>query len=71
MKRKIVFALIMGIITTGIISFVLLSVNTRFSGYKFLYTWFKSWGIAYLVVIPCILFIAPIIEKVINKIIKE
>lgn len=61
----------MGIITTGIISFTLLSINTDFSGYAFLYTWFRSWGIAYLVVIPCILFIAPVIEKIINKTIKK
>lgn len=61
----------MGVITTGIISFTLLSINTDFSGYEFLYTWFRSWGIAYLVVIPCILFIAPVIEKLINKTIKQ
>jgi hypothetical protein len=69
MKKKIAFALIMGIITTGIISFVLLSVNTDFNGNQFLSVWLRSWGIAYLVVIPCILCIAPLIERLINKLI--
>lgn len=31
MKNKIVFALIMGIITTGIISFTLITVNIGFT----------------------------------------
>lgn len=67
MKKKITFALLMGIVTTGLISYVLLSVNTDYSGNKFLTIWLKSWAISYGVVIPCILLISPMIEKVVNK----
>ena len=64
MKHKIAFALIMGVITTGIISFTLISINIGFTG-RFLYIWLKSWGMAYVVVIPAILIIAPQIERLV------
>ena len=67
MKQKIAFALIMGSITTAIISFTLILINVDFSE-KFLRIWLKSWGIAYLVVIPAILIIGPIIQKLVDKI---
>lgn len=67
MKNKIAFALIMGIITTGIISFTLISINLGFTA-SFFKTWLKSWGMAYLVVIPAILIIAPRIQKFVDKI---
>jgi hypothetical protein len=70
MKNKIAFALLMGIITTGIISFTLISVNVGFNE-KFLHIWLRSWGIAYLVVIPAILIIGPVIQKLVDKLLKE
>ncbi len=71
MKKKIVSMLIMGLVTTGIISLILLLVNTSLSGIKLLEIWSKSWLIAYLIAIPVILFISPKIEKLVNKFIKE
>jgi len=71
MKKKIAFAFLMGFITTGLISLTIVLVNTHFQGFKFLIIWLKSWGIAYAVVIPCIVFISPKIEKLIDKIFKE
>ena len=65
MKNKIAFALIMGIVTTGIISFTLISINIGFSD-RFLSIWLKSWGVAYLVVIPAILLIAPLVQKFVD-----
>ena len=65
MKNKIAFALLMGIITTGIISFTLISINLGFTDH-FFRTWFKSWGIAYLVAIPAILLIAPRVQKLVD-----
>ena len=70
MKHKIVFALIMGVVTTGIISFTLISVNIGF-GERFLKIWLRSWGMAYVVVIPCILLISPLVEKLVQKMLKE
>lgn len=66
MKQKIAFALLMGIITTGIISFTLISINIGFID-AFFRIWFRSWGIAYLVAIPAILIIAPQVQKLVDK----
>jgi hypothetical protein len=57
----------MGFISTGIISFTLMSINIGLTD-TFLTTWIKSWGIAYLVVIPAILFIGPQIQKLVDHI---
>lgn len=63
-KKKVVFALIMGSITTGIISFFLIAINIGFTN-AFFGVWLKSWILAYFFVIPAILFIAPLIEKLV------
>ena len=70
MKQKIAFALIMGIVTTGIISFTLIAINL---GWPFIYLgiWIKSWGVAYLIVIPAILIISPFVEKLVRILIPE
>jgi hypothetical protein len=70
MKHKIAFAMIMGVITTGIISFTLISINMGF-GDKFLKIWLRSWGMAYLVVIPAILIIGPQVQKFVDSLFKE
>ena len=67
-KKKVVFAVIMGLITTGIISFSLIAINIGLSD-SFLKVWLKSWVLAYIFVIPAILFIAPVIERLVDKII--
>lgn len=66
MKQKIAFAAIMGVITTGIISFSLISINFGFSD-GFFSIWLKSWGMAYVIVIPAILLIGPKVQKVIDR----
>ena len=70
MKTKIAFALIMGIITTGIISFTLVSVNIGYGG-RFLQIWLRSWALAYLVVIPAILIIGPQVQKLVDNLFKS
>lgn len=65
MKQKIAFALIMGIVTTGIISFTLISVNIGFVE-RFLSIWLRSWLMAYVIAIPAILLIGPRVEKLVN-----
>jgi len=62
--------MIMGVITTGIISFILIAVNIGF-GSTFLKTWSRSWVIAYFVAIPAILVIGPQIQKFVDKLFKE
>jgi hypothetical protein len=70
MKRKIAFALIMGIISTGVISFTLISVNIGFND-KFLKIWLRSWAMGYAVVIPAILILGPAIQKLVDHLIPE
>lgn len=66
MKNKIAFALTMGIITKGIISFSLITINLGFTE-NFLKVWLKSWLLAYILVIPAILIIGPRVQKVIDR----
>lgn len=67
MKQKITFALIMGVITTGIISFILIAINLGFSD-RFFRVWLKSWLLSYLIVVPAILIIGPLVQKLIDRI---
>ncbi len=70
MKHKIAFALLMGIVTTGIISFTLISVNIGYTE-NFWKIWLRSWGLAYSVAIPAILLIGPRIQNLVDKLLKE
>lgn len=65
-KRKIAFALLMGIVTTGIISFAILSINLGFSE-GFAIKWLRSWGTGYVIVIPAILVIGPRLQALIDR----
>ena len=65
MKKKIAFAMLMGIITTGIISFTLISINIGFVA-NFAVLWLKSWSMAYLIVIPVILLVGPKVQKLVD-----
>lgn len=69
LKRKIAFALLMGVVTTGIISFVILALNLGFSD-KFARAWLRSWGIGYVIVIPAILLIGPRLQAQVDRLIK-
>lgn len=70
MKQKIAFALIMDIVTTGIISFTLITVNLGWTNFQ-VAIWLKSWAIAYLIVIPAILMISPLVEKLVTILIPK
>ncbi|SDQ83638.1 Protein of unknown function [Pseudoxanthomonas sp. CF385] len=66
LKRKVAFALSMGVVTTGLISFALLALNLGFSQ-EFLSTWLRSWGVGYVIVIPAILLIGPRLQARIDR----
>lgn len=66
MKNRIAFALLMGVISTGVISFALIYLNLGLGG-LFLKVWMRSWGMAYLIVIPVILVVAPKLQELIAK----
>ncbi len=66
LKRKIAFALSMGVVTTGIISFALLALNIGFSD-AFVLTWLRSWGVGYVIVIPAILLVGPRLQARVER----
>lgn len=66
LKRRISFALMMGVLTTGIISFVLIALNLGFNT-NFVSTWLRSWSVAYVLVIPAILLIGPRLQAQIDR----
>ena len=69
LKRKVAFSLAMGIVTTGIISFVLLALNLGFSK-EFALAWLRSWAIGYLIVIPAILLIGPRLQAQVDRLVR-
>jgi hypothetical protein len=69
-KRKIVFASLMGIVTTGLVSLTVVLVNLGFTA-AFWRIWAKSWSVAFLVVVPVILIVAPLIERLVGLLFEE
>jgi uncharacterized membrane protein YvlD (DUF360 family) len=69
LKRRIVFALSMGVVTTGIISFVIIAFNLGFTG-KFAQQWLRSWSMAYAIVIPAILLIGPRVQAQVDRLVR-
>ena len=69
-KQKIVFAFLMGIVTTGLISFTVVLVNLGLT-VTFWQIWLKSWSLAYLIVVPVILIVAPLIERFVDYLFRE
>ena len=70
MKQKVAFAIIMGLITTGVISFILVCVNRGLTQGLAL-AWMKSWIIAYTVVIPVVSFLGPKVQLLVTNFFKE
>lgn len=68
LKRKIAFALSMGVVTTGLISFVLIVLN-RGLAEGFVLAWLRSWSAGYLIVIPAILLVGPRLQARIDRLI--
>jgi hypothetical protein len=61
MKQRITFTFIMGIITTGTISFALVGLNFGF-GTGFLGVWFRSWAVSYPLAVMLIYFVGPKVQ---------
>lgn len=70
MKQRILFAMIMGLITTALVSFTLLYINRGISP-GFVPVWMKSWMISYFVVIPIILLVGPKVQGLVSYLFKE
>lgn len=66
LKRRVAFALLMGVVTTGIISFVLVVLHAGLSAASFL-AWLRAWGLAYVVVVPVILLVGPPLQAQVDR----
>lgn len=70
MKHRILFAVVMGAITTSIISFALIAMNIGFND-KFLSIWMRSWPVSYVLAVSAMLTIAPRIQRLVNHILQK
>ena len=70
MKSKLTFALIMGLITTSLISFVLIAINLGFNE-RFLLAWLRSWSVSYVLAVSAMLLIAPRVQLLVNYLLKK
>lgn len=70
MKHRIIFALIMALITTSIISFVLIAINVGFVE-KFFFIWLRSWSVSYVLAVSAMLFIGPRVQQLVNNLLKN
>jgi hypothetical protein len=70
MKHRIVFAMIMSSITTGIISFTLIAVNVGFIE-RFMLVWLRSWALSYLLATFAILLISPKVQFLVDYIFRQ
>jgi Kef-type K+ transport system membrane component KefB len=70
LKQKIAFAFLMGFVTTGLVSFTVVSVNIGLTE-DFGRIWLQSWSVAYLVIIPIILIVSPLIQRFVRFLFHE
>jgi hypothetical protein len=66
LKRRIVHALVMGGLTTGIISFGIISFNMGFFP-GFVAAWLLAWVMAYAIVVPTLLLVGPWVQERVNR----
>jgi len=69
-KEKLAFAFLMGIVTTGLVSLTVILVNLGFTE-AFWRIWLKSWSVAYLVIVPLILIVSPLIQRFVGYLFNE
>ncbi len=61
-KFHLVFSLVMGAMMIFLMTFVITAVNIGFTD-TFVGSWAKAFGIAYVVGVPVIFFLAPVARK--------
>ena len=65
-KFHLVFSMVMGALMIFVMTFVITLVNVGWSA-QVLMTWMKAFGIAYVVGVPVIFFLAPVARKLTGK----
>ena len=70
MKQKLLFATLMGLITTGFVSFTLIGFNRGFTS-GFVLLWLKSWIVAYFTAVPVIILLSPKVQLLVAHLCKQ
>ena len=70
MKHRIASALIMGLLTTGIITFVLVIINIGFNE-RFIINWCRSWVMAYVIIVPLIFVAGPKVQQFVSYLFRK
>jgi uncharacterized protein YaaW (UPF0174 family) len=65
-KFHLVFSFVMGAMMISIMTFVITLINVGW-GERFVQNWMKAFGIAYVVGVPVIFFLAPIARKLTGR----
>jgi len=60
----------MVLVMTLVVTFVSVAINNELHA-GFIIKWMKSWGLAFVIALPVVMFIMPIIKKTISKFIVE
>lgn len=63
--KPIVFALLMASVTVSVVTFVLIAMNFGL-GPGFLRIWLKSFAVAYVIVVPFILLVGPLVQRFVD-----
>lgn len=67
LKHRLLFALIMALVTSAVVSFMVVAVNLGFPA-TFLAIWLKSFALAYLAVVPMIVLVGPKVQALVMRI---
>jgi hypothetical protein len=68
--QPVVFAFFMALLMSGIMSAVVTFFNVG-AVPDFLSRWLHAWGMAFLVAFPIVLFIAPVVQKLVKWVIHD
>jgi hypothetical protein len=63
--KEVKFASVMSLITTFFVTITLVSINVGFTE-RFLFVWLRSWLIAFVIALLSILFVGPVVRKLLN-----
>lgn len=63
--KPVLFALLMASVTVSVVSFVLIWLNAGFVA-GFVWIWLKSFAVAYVIVVPFILVVGPLVQRFVD-----
>jgi len=68
--HKIVFSFFMGLLMSGIMSFVITAFNVGLVT-NIISLWLKAWSFAFMVAFPTIMIISPVVHKLVSLVLHD